>query len=72
MSDNDTADMDKHTDDQLQEGLEKVAEQRPRLEQEGSEDALEAQETQAEAMARELAEREGGDGGPGEGGGVSA
>ena len=60
MPTDDTADMDKHSDEELAEGLEKVAEQRPRLEQEGTEEQLRAQEVQKRAMEEELEQRDSG------------
>lgn len=51
------ADMDKHTDEQLREGIHKVDEQEPRVDAEDSEAAHRKQQEQREAMEQELQER---------------
>jgi hypothetical protein len=55
--DHDTADLDKHTDAELQEGIERADEQEPRVAVESSDEAYDAQRRQREEMARELKRR---------------
>ena len=52
MGDHDTANMDKHTDAELREGIERADEREPR-----SERARQAQEEQRKAMEHELEQR---------------
>ena len=54
----DTADFEKHTDTELERGVERAREQEPRLVEEGSQAQLEAERRQREAMESELDERE--------------
>ena len=53
-----TADMEKHTDEQLREGIAKAERNEPRLEAEGKTEAEQALEQQREAMADELERRD--------------
>lgn len=53
-----TADMSKHDDEQLEEGIEKAERNEPRLEAEGKDEAEEALEQQREAMEDELERRQ--------------
>ncbi len=61
MGERDTADMSKHTDEQLREGIERAEEQEPRVAVESSDEAHEAQQVQKQEMEQELERREGGD-----------
>lgn len=60
MGDDDrhTANLDKHTDEELRQGIERADEQEPRVAAENSEGAHEAQQDQREEMAHELRRRE--------------
>lgn len=53
------ADYDKHTDEELREGIRKAEQQEPRIAEEDSEQALEAEREQRKAMHDELERREG-------------
>ncbi|MBA2577703.1 MAG: hypothetical protein H0V05_13845 [Euzebyaceae bacterium] len=57
--DRDTADMSKHSDEQLREGIDTVHEQEQRVATEDSGEALNAQQDQRRAMEEELEQREG-------------
>jgi hypothetical protein len=52
------ADYRKHTDAELREGIEKADQELPRIQAEDSEEAVQANREQREAMARELASRQ--------------
>ena len=54
-----TTDYSLHTTDELREGIDKTEELEPHVREDGSEDALEAQQAQREAMEDELEQREG-------------
>lgn len=54
----DTADYTKHTDEQLREGIERADENARRIAAEGSDDQLEANREQRDAMEDELKGRE--------------
>jgi hypothetical protein len=53
-----TADFSKHTDEELRDGIRKAEEQADRVAAEDSDEALEANQTQLQAMKDELARRE--------------
>jgi hypothetical protein len=53
----DVADLDKHTDEELERAIKQADEERPRVEAEDSDAALEANRRQREAMREELEER---------------
>lgn len=55
-----TADYAKHTDDELRQGIARVDEQLSRIQAEDSDAAADAARIQREAMASELARRQGG------------
>src|SRR5690606_38132625 len=55
----DRADYSKHSDDELREGIERAEEQEPRIAEESSEEALEAEREQRAAMEDELRKRSG-------------
>ncbi len=57
MSDN--TDYGKHTDEELREGVEQAERNDPRIAEDSSDEALEAEREQREAMADELQSREG-------------
>jgi hypothetical protein len=52
-----SADYSKHTDEELREGIAKATEQEPRIAAENSDEALEAEREQREAMSEELSRR---------------
>ena len=52
-----TADMDKHTEEELVEGIQKAEANEPRLREEGKDEALEAQQQQRREMEEELQKR---------------
>ena len=53
-----TTDYSLHTTDELREGIQKTEELEPHVREEGSDEALEAQQAQREAMKEELDRRE--------------
>ncbi|HEV2784869.1 MAG TPA: hypothetical protein VGV67_00660 [Solirubrobacteraceae bacterium] len=53
-----TTDYSLHTADELREGIEKTEELEPHVREEGSDEALEAQRAQRQAMQDELDRRE--------------
>lgn len=58
MSESDRpSDYDQHTDTELRRAVDKAEEQEARIAEEGSEEALEAERKQREAMSEELRER---------------
>ncbi len=63
MSDPDTADLDKHSDEELHEGAQKADEQSRRVADEDSDAALDANRQQREAIADELERRDADDAG---------
>lgn len=59
MSDSERpADYDQHTDTELRRAVNKAEQEESRLAEEGSDEALEAERTQRDAMSEELRERE--------------
>ena len=54
-----TTDYSLHTDEELREGIEKTEELEPHVREESSDDALEAQQAQRQAMQEELDRRQG-------------
>ena len=54
----DTADYDKHSDEELALGIQRADEQEPRIEVEGSEEQHDANRRQRDAMQAELEERD--------------
>jgi hypothetical protein len=56
--DRQTANLDKHTDEELRQGIRRADEQEPRVAAEDSEGASQAQRSQRDHMERELQRRE--------------